>query len=95
MTESEIKMEMLTALRNQDLTEGRRLQKLRHELIERECEEQHRLIDGAFQRFWGKPSEVWLHPYRDYDTTIHEDGSISGPDPLTLKKDLGSGGYGS
>ena len=95
MTESEIKMAMLMALRRKDLTEGRRLQLLRHELIERECEEQHKLIDAAFERIWSEPSNTWIHPYLDYDTTIHKDGSITGPNPITLKKDLGSGGYGS
>lgn len=95
MTETEIKIAMLQALRIKDLAEGRRLQKLRHALIEQECAEQHRLIDAVFERFWEEPSNVWIHPFNDYGSLIHPDGSISGDKPLTLKTDLGNGGYGS
>ena len=63
MTESEIKIAMLGALRTKDLTEGRRLQKLRHDLIEEECAEQHRLIEAAFERFWEQPSNTWIPPF--------------------------------
>src|SRR5271167_3733828 len=95
MTESEIRIAMLMALRTNNLAEGRRLQKLRHDIIERECVEQHYLIDAAFERFWEQPSNTWIPPFNGhYDSTIHSDGSIVGEKPLTLKMDLGNGGYG-
>lgn len=43
----------------------------------------------------GKPVAV-LTPFGPSDmTVIHSDGSIHGPIPLTFRRNLGSGGYGS
>ena len=52
MNDTDIKGAMLTALREQNLDEGRRLLQLRHELLDAETKETHALMDRAFTRFW-------------------------------------------
>ena len=57
MNDSEIKIALLTALHDKNIEEGRRLQRLRHELIDSQASEAHMLIDRAFLRFWGVDSK--------------------------------------
>jgi len=63
MTDCEIRYGMLIALRTNNIEEARRLQGLRHDLIENEALEQHKLIESSFERLWEEKSNTWLPPY--------------------------------